>query len=87
MVTQEQVNGWLKDPVTLAFMEAITQTRTNLIHLCGSGGCLSTTDKLEKLYHFYQGSIDTAERLADPSLLIKECGLVYGGDDGSVEKH
>jgi hypothetical protein len=86
-VTQSQVNGWLKDPVTQAFIEATNLIRDDLIYKCGSGGCKSQTESIDKLYSHYQGSISVASLFCAPELIIDNYGLIHKEADKEESTH
>jgi hypothetical protein len=64
-VRAEEVGRWLKEPVTVAYMETLEASRRELIDACGDGGCLSNTRTIEEMYHFYQGGISAVKQAAD----------------------
>ena len=76
-VSQSQVNGWLKDPVTQAFIQAIESTRDSLIKACGDGGCRAPNDTIERMYSFYQGKIEAAKYLCSPVIVMTDSELIH----------
>lgn len=64
-VRAEEVGRWLKEPVTMAYMEALNHSKDELINRCGDGGCLSPKLTVDQMYHFYQGGISAVKQASD----------------------
>jgi len=86
-VSQSQINGWLKDPVTQAFMEATRLIKEDLIYKCGYGGCKSQTETIERLYSHYQGSIEIAGLFENPPAIMRNYDLISLETDQEESTH
>jgi hypothetical protein len=79
-VRAEEVGRWLKEPVTMAYMETLEASRNELINRCGDGGCLSPKLTVDQMYHFYQGGIAAVKQACDVMSFMAD---VIQSDEGA----
>lgn len=67
---RERFGVWLKDPVTVLYMQELEAIEKELIERCGNGGCHSERRPLPEIYEFYQGSISSMRQAHNPHVVL-----------------
>lgn len=83
-VPSEAVALWLKDPVTLVYLDALKEVKDNWSESMLSGNCKSSDPKTSTsdLYHFHLGLLKAIDICISPMDILREQDKVTRKEDG-----
>jgi len=88
MVTQEQVNGWLKDPVTITYLQSLALFNNSTASYIARGQCISSDPLITtaELYRYELGKMDAIQDCVDAKMLMDRFELIQKGEDDESVK-